>query len=222
MNQHPRSPDHSKAPSMLDEHLRESVSALMDGEAEELELRRLLSVQHSEAVNDSWRRYHFVRDALRGDRVAINFQGLDISQQISSLIDEEPALGAGERVWLKPLAGFAVAASVAAGVIFGVQGVNQTFPGAESPAINTTALASSRVYPIVGTSLQASAGSGQQTMVNYRNTVLPGIGAASQAAAELEARQRLEKYLLRHTENAALNNGQGMISFARVANFEAQ
>ena len=70
--------------------------------------------------------------------------------------------------------------------------------------------------PAVG-SLQASG-----EVVTYTNSALPGGIAASRAAADQEAKNRLQKYMLRHTESAALNNGQGMISFARVASFELE
>lgn len=46
----------------------ESASALMDGEASELDLRRVLkAVDRDPAVADSWQRYHLVRASLRQD-----------------------------------------------------------------------------------------------------------------------------------------------------------
>jgi len=45
--------------------------------------------------------------------------------------------------------------------------------------------------------------------------------ATSQVVADLEAQKRLERYMLRHTERAALNNGQGMISYARIVSSES-
>lgn len=226
MNQGPQSVDQRKELSASQEAIRESVSALMDGEAQELELRRLLSSDNLEAVNDSWQRYHLARDALKGNLRALNLRQLDISRQVSALVASEAVPVVNGRVWLKPVAGFTVAASVTMAVIFGVQGVNQPLPGAvnsfeNSPVEGAAVYASNRVYPVVGSSLQASAGTGSQTMVNYRNTQLPSF-AVNPASADLEAQQRLDKYLLRHTENAALNNGQGIISFARVASFESE
>lgn len=60
----------SQGSAGADDLLRESVSALMDGEASELELRRLLKQaggSESAAVEAQWRRYHLVRDVLHHD-----------------------------------------------------------------------------------------------------------------------------------------------------------
>lgn len=211
----------------MSDRLRESVSALMDGEADELELRRLLSDSASEehaAVDKAWSSYHLAREVMRGNDQGISFQHLDISRQVRLAIDDEPQASVTDqsllRSWLKPVAGFAVAASVAMGVVIGVQGVGPVNPGLNDPATITQPIAS-RVYPVRGSSLQASGGSAGGG-VNYRNPDLPGDIALSRAAADLEAQKRLEKYMLRHTERAALNNGQGMISYARVVNFETE
>ena len=203
--------------------IRESLSALMDGEAEELELRRILSAEHSELVNERWQSYHMVRSAMHNDGEGLAFRHLDISQQVAAAIAEEQPLKVGNsRTWLRPVAGFAVAASVAVAVVVGVQDMGQVQPGVAAPAEGIPAVASSRVYPVAGSSLQAAAGSAPETVVTYHNTQLPGAIAVSQAAAEKEADKSLEKYFLRHTENAALNNGQGMMPFARVVSFESE
>ncbi len=235
----------------MSEQLRESISALMDGEADELELRRLLSADAGESVKRTWASYHVARDVMQGNEVDA-YRHLDISRQVSMAINDSPhgvdegdvdqlatvapgenyatamnasQTGAPERQaagsWWRPMAGFAVAASVAMAVVVGVQTLDN---GGESgfsagmPVAVHSAATSSRVYPVAGASMQASGGAGGA--VRYQSTELPGDIAASRAAADMEARQRLERFMLRHTEHAALNNGQGMTSFARVASFE--
>ena len=52
----------------MSEQLKESLSAVMDGEADEFEIRRVLN----ETANDSelrgvWERYHLVRSVMRGE-----------------------------------------------------------------------------------------------------------------------------------------------------------
>lgn len=230
----------------MSSQVRESLSALMDGEAEELELRRLLdekSAEHSEYVDETWSRYQLIRESMHGIGQGAGhtneysaeqdtaFRQLDISQQVAQAIrDEQPAVAAPDlsrdtdqttgSSWLKPVAGFAVAASVAMAVVVGVQSVQQTTPGVNAPA-TVQAQVASRVYPVVGNSLRAADGTSQQ-LNRYANTTLPDGFAARQAAADLEAQRRLDQYMLRHTERAALNNNQGMMSFARVASFEAE
>lgn len=234
----------------MSDQLRESVSALLDGEADELELRRLLSTENDESVKRVWARYHLVRDIMH-DTDTGEYRHLDISSRVSIAINQNDIdvgegdidhavavadqrtdarrlngslASGGERqnaaAWWRPMAGFAVAASVAMAVVVGVQTVDTNVtPGLSGGSpIASQAATTSRVYPVAGASMQASGGSG--SAVRYRSMELPGDIAASRTAADLEARDRLEKYMLRHTEHAALNNGQGMISFARVASFD--
>jgi sigma-E factor negative regulatory protein RseA len=205
----------------MSDQLKESVSALMDGEADELELRRLLASENSSPVDSQWARYHLVRDVLQNSEQAA-FRHLDISKQVAMAVSEQPiaAAPANTSQWWRPVAGFAVAASVAMAVVVGVQSTQQFSNGLESGVPAVQGVASSRVYPVQGASLQAGEGSGG--MITYRGTELPGGLAASKAEANLAAQERLDKYILRHTERAALNNSQGMISFARVASFETE
>lgn len=212
----------SQSENRSGQSIREAVSALMDGEAEELELRRILSAQHSGVVDDTWRHYQLARELMTDKDDAIPFRHLDISQRVSAAIAEQPlVVTKGAAWWIKPAAGFAVAASVAAAVVIGVQDLAQPVPGT-TPVERVATVTSSRVYPQSGASLQASAGSAPWRAVEYsaQPQPLPGAAAASQQQAEAYARQRFDAYLLRHTQQAALNNGQGMISFARVASFE--
>ena len=51
----------------MSEKLRESLSALMDDEANELEVERLLrEVAATDDLRQTWVRYHVARDALKG------------------------------------------------------------------------------------------------------------------------------------------------------------
>lgn len=206
----------------MNDQLKESVSALMDGETDELELRRLLSHEQGEFIDRQWSRYHLVRDVIQDNDTAASFRHLDISQEVAAVVCQE---GASSRPsiaaqWWRPVAGFAVAASVAMAVVVGVQSTKQLAPGFNPEAGAAPVVAASKVYPVQGASLQAAEGNGG--VVTYRATELPGGLATSRAEADLEAQKRLDKYILRHTERAALNNSQGVISFARVASFESE
>ena len=198
----------------MSDQLRESVSALMDGEADELELRRLLSAENDESVKETWARYHLARDVMQ-DNDAGAYRHLDISSQVSIAINQsDSGVGDGEidqvettasqqvndsglngslanggehskaAAWWRPVAGFAVAASVAMAVVVGVQTVDTNVtPGFSSGLpVASQAAATSRVYPVVGASMQASGGSG--SAVRYQPTELPGDIAASRAAAD--------------------------------------
>lgn len=212
----------------MSEQLRESVSALMDGEAEELEIRRLLAETNADQVNDLWSHYHLAKEHMssgQDSQSGIGFGHMDISQRVSEAIAKEPVIASQSKgrvaAWLQPVAGFAVAASVAFAVVVGVQQqVAEVTPGGSSPTVVASAVnSSSRVYPLqIGA--QSSTGSALSTVSLTGQGVLPGALAASQTAADLAAQQMLDKYILRHTEQASMNNGQGIISYARVVSFE--
>lgn len=125
----------------MSDQFNDTLSALVDGEASDFEMRRLLStLDEQPALGEKWRRYHLTRSALKGERDTVF---ADISAGIMAQIDStgveaEPSADAGRqdeagvvsprkvdsgRYW-KPLISMATAASVTAAVILGVQGFN--------------------------------------------------------------------------------------------------
>lgn len=124
----------------MNEQAAEGLSVLMDGEASEFELRRSLEqIKQSPEMGERWRRYHVTRSAMRGESVGTT--DIDISGSVMAALEDEPAhsitpeqtetaaqgsVPRQERrkeprtLW-KPLASMAVAASVTAMVILGVQ-----------------------------------------------------------------------------------------------------
>jgi negative regulator of sigma E activity len=80
---------------MMDDRNKESLSALMDGEATEIEIRRLLSKEKGRELSESWLRYHHIRNVMRQTK---NDEGeFDIHRQIADAIAQEPPLE-----WPKP------------------------------------------------------------------------------------------------------------------------
>lgn len=205
----------------MSDRLRESVSALVDGEADELELRRLLSGSDRETMRETWRDYHLLRDSLAG--ADMRFAHFDISGRVQAALAEQSgqSVAVGGARWWRPLASVAVAASMAAVVVVGVRGFGggQTGAGSGSGALDVAevqqAPTAGKVYPAP----VAVGGTG-----NVAVSAEFGGGAAAQnaAAAEALAQQRLQRYMLRHTERAALGNGPGLVSFARVSELDAE
>lgn len=203
----------------MSDRLRESVSALVDGEADELELRRLLSGSDRETMREAWRDYHLLRDSLAG--ADMRFARFDISGRVQAALAEQPgqSVTVGGARWWRPLASVAVAASMAAVVVVGVRGFGggQTGPGSGALDVAEVQQAptAGKVYPAP----VAAGGTG-----NVAVSAEFGGGAATQnaAAAEALAQQRLQRYMLRHTERAALGNGPGLVSFARVSELDAE
>ncbi|PHM38243.1 anti-sigma-E factor RseA [Xenorhabdus innexi] len=65
---------------------REKLSALMDGEALDSEIVRLIS--EDAEMQKQWERYHLIRDTLRGDVSGVLH--LDIASQVAQALEKEP------------------------------------------------------------------------------------------------------------------------------------
>lgn len=114
----------------MSQNTRESLSALMDGESDELELRRVLKSLPSEAdAADTWRRYHLARSMMQREReVDVS---VDLSAGIMARLRDEPVPSSlHENHAADPIArssgisfarGAGVAAAVSLMVITGVQ-----------------------------------------------------------------------------------------------------
>lgn len=197
----------------MNDRLRESVSALVDGEADELELRRLLA-SDDDVVRTAWRDFHVVRDSIGG--VDMRFAQFDISQRVQAALADEiistPSLTAR---WWRPVASFAVAASVATVVAVGARHFNSDIDGGAAVAQTST--------PATATSGRVFVAPVQQAVGNVAVSATLNDSPLQQTALDPDqlAQQRLQQYLLQHSERAALNNGQGVITFARVSQLDA-
>lgn len=196
----------------MNESMRESLSALMDGEANEVELHRILANISDPELRTAWSTLHRNSDIMRGSAA---ISGVDISRAVSESI---AGLGITPVADTVPLGGirrsvvsFAVAASVTAVVVFsGQQWLTSSAGiaplGAGSPGL---------VTPGGAVPVQASFGSRIQPASTQP---LPAAGAGYQELA----RQRLRKYSQAHAEQAALNTPQGLVPFARVQEIQIQ
>jgi sigma-E factor negative regulatory protein RseA len=110
---------------MSREVLDASVSAVMDGEADELELRRVLAaVGEDPALRERWARYQLARDVMHRQDV---LPKLDLAAGVAAAIAAEDARVAPAakpmRSW-RQAARLAVAASVTLAVLVGVRFYN--------------------------------------------------------------------------------------------------
>ena len=111
----------------MTDKLKESVSALIDGEASEIEVHRLLrQLDTDTTVKPAWINYLQVRAVIQGEPRVSVARHLELHARISRAIDDEEAyrLGPGRRMpvlrtFAKPIAGLAVAASLAMAVMVG-------------------------------------------------------------------------------------------------------
>lgn len=197
----------------MTEQLRESLSALMDDEANELELERVLSrIGQDGELRNTWVRYQAVRAAASGQ--AGPSMDWDVSAGVMAAIAEQasPASARWQRM-LRPLGGLAVAASVAAVVVVGGQqwyGTAQPDPALASQSAAAPALGF--VNTLGGAPVQASLGG--------NSGAEPELTPAARTAYHELARQRMLMYSQQHAEQAALNTPQGLIPYARVPHIE--
>ncbi len=200
----------------MSELMRESLSALLDDEANELEVERVLArIGDDPELRQVWLRYNVARTVVSGGQQPAH-PGLDVSVRVrAALVGRGRGQGQGvagfRQRFLRPLTSLAVAASVAATVVLGGQQLAQL----EADSYDRQAIASSvspvgMVNSLGATSVQAS----------YGAQSVPVSQPATRTVYQELARQRLQKYIQEHAEHAALNAPNGLLPFARVSRIQ--
>lgn len=122
------------------ESLHEALSAAVDGEADELELRRVLNAaRDNPELHGRWERMHLVGEALRGASLAVHHRQTDAwRRQAEGAAEELSPLtaqgGTARRRWISRIAGGSVAAAVAVAVVL-YFGNEETTPAPEPNAV---------------------------------------------------------------------------------------
>ena len=187
----------------MSEKRKEQLSALVDGELLSDIEPAVDEMLKTAELKDSWARYHLIRDTLKQ---SVPPQ-LDFSfgQSVSASIASEPTILAPTvptNTLLKTIAGFAIAASVAAMAILGIQ-QNQGDVSSEEQTI---------------VSLQP------QTMTDsapLRTVSLSDSGTSSDRELEAESRARLNNYMLNYNEHRSQSGLQGVLPHVRTVTFES-
>lgn len=169
----------------------EHISSLMDGELSPetgLFLTRRLCADPG--LGQTWRRYHLIRDCLR--RAGGGETALRADFSIDELLGKHARAGAGQArslpAWLRPVAGFAIAASVAVVAVIAVAPA----PGPVDNGPPLAPFSSPNTLPAV-----------------------PASQAASFSASSTRARQ-LNEYLLRHNQVSGSASRQGFVSLIPI------
>ena len=187
---------------MSREALQESLSAVMDNEADELELRRVLGASADADMRATWSRYQVARAAMHKDLLVPK---LDIAAAVSAALENEaaPVAAQPEKVVRGPwrnLGRVAVAATVTVAVLAGVRFYNQddvagaqlaqqdqpaiTLPQAQAPAI-LAGFNSSDERP----SVETVAAEGEQRLPEYlRQQTQQATPVAGENAATVQER----------------------------------
>lgn len=201
---------------MTSESLRESLSALMDDEAEQLELRRaLLAGEQDPDIRRSWERYQLARAVMHKEPW---YSGVDLSAGIAAALADEPALQARPtpRRWASRLGRVAVAASVTVAVLIGVRMVNQ------DPAIDNNMAAVERGVPAISTSSAPAMPAAPVGM----GAILAGFSSHADQQRPVPVsepsvwqKQRVADYLRQHAENN-MQAAPQQVPLARAASLE--
>ena len=175
----------------MSKETREHISSLMDGEisreASRFLVRRLGS---DDELCATWARYHVVRDCLRHQDGGFAQEDLcsRVNQVLESDVRQDMPRSSLAR-WLKPVAGVAVAASVALVAVMAVA------PG-QAPSIE-------------------SAGNVAETSAVQAFTSPQGLSSAN-VSTQAVSSQQMNPYLLRHYQVTGGSNGRGFVTFVPV------
>jgi len=205
--------------------LMESLSALMDGETQPLELQRLLKqCEEDDELRSTWARYQMVSALVRKQSLDSTHVTLSFADRVQQALKHEApgqapvqadalhhvaseglrqsstndAALAPHRHWMK----LAVAASVAIVMVAGVQWQRQS--AAVDPALVAT------VTPSAINTPKAS------------ETNSPPVFLTSQPVGRNTQMQqvRFERYMQYHFEHASLNDGRGMLPLSNQVSHE--
>jgi len=206
--------------------MNESLSALCDGECDELEVRRVLNqVASDPELREQWRRYHLLGSIMREEPVS----SVDLSEGIMQALDGEPMdevpalahnasglvtadgtpLQASQRSSAQWLVSSAVAASVTLAVLVGARFIYE--PSEFDASMTSPAFVQSEVLPEPDVAQS----------VNPMQLAVAAEPAVNDVSAEelRKAQEVLSQYVLEH-ENEVINaNDQTLPPFVRVANF---
>ncbi|WP_328184883.1 sigma-E factor negative regulatory protein [Marinobacter sp. OP 3.4] len=187
--------DENSEVQAMDDRLRETLSAMMDDQADELAVRRVLSHHDQPAVRDQWQRWQRIRDVIH--ETPSGHAGLDVRDAVSASLDRSASADDSHRQAVRrrhaPWRWSAVAM-----ITFGV-------------AIGFGA----------GSGWDVMSGTGSDSLV----PVQAQVPAAAQDSAVpqvtlqgLDARQReqVSRYLLEHAQNNSVVAGQGAVGYARL------
>ena len=219
----------------LPQSLAESISALMDNQASELELQRILKVSEQDPdIKATWARYQMVSAVLRGERASQTTIVLpDFAARVSAAIaaEEQSVVVKPQQGWWHQLGRVALVASVAGGMIISVQQYNNTSSHGTDLASNNTVI-SAPIAPVLPSGINGPAintrtvalQTGYETrpqenrrvMFQPRQAVTANAAAATTMVSEEEVTRYVNQMIQAHSDNAALNSGQGVLPYARV------
>lgn len=210
--------------------LQESLSALVDDQASDMELRRLLK-QDDPGLNDRWSRYQMIGSIMRAEPVS---KETDLLSGIQSALAEEAPLSKNTGGFWSGASRFAIAASVAGAIVLGAQQNWQQQLGLEGeqdlmaeasakPVLSQPSLVQQPVMAVGVTAGPSRSASPAMVNRNSHMILVPRNQAETSAKPRFsneEIQKRLNALMLEHANNAATNSGRGVLPYARIPKIE--
>ncbi len=224
----------------MSEKMNESLSALMDGEADELELRRTLNeLSENDELRSRWERYHLISAVLKKepqiDQVRIKtgiWAALDLEEESQSediLISASKIQASGVRSWSGNIGKLAVAATVAIAVVLGVDTGTDSGLDSGQPAqlVAESSIVESALSTVPESISEEGVNSETAGLLVASSEAVAGNDELQQASVEfmskhptLEDMQRANAYQLHHAQSTAINKHPSMVPFVKMASFE--
>jgi sigma-E factor negative regulatory protein RseA len=196
---------------MSREALQESLSAVMDNEADELELRRVLSAIDDAETRATWSRYQVARAVMHKDLLDPK---LDLAAAVSAaLADEVVPAKSKPRAW-RSLGRLAVAASVTVAVLAGVRLYNHDEVTGAQLAQQQPVQSGPSVPQVQGPAVLAG---------YTESAEQPSTGPMANGVLQNQAGwqdQKLPGYLRQHAQEAAVKGTDTALPYARAASLE--
>lgn len=224
--------------------MSEILSSLVDGEAK-LSQTDIENIKNNPEMAKKWQNYHLIKDVIQDTVPAALPQ--DFSKRVMHAIAQEPVVLAprpklAKKAWLRPAAGFAVAATVALATIGGMQTVWQPNDEAGQQPVQVTQLAPSSQPVLQQSSPFNIANTSNRTAANiqpvsvtrasgipvtnaynqsYSNNLHWKRSAPTDVAANEEANKKmaeeLNQLLMHHMRSAG---AIGVLPYARLAGYD--
>lgn len=189
----------------MSKEIREQISAFLDNELNAQEVDRTLArIGAENELRQSWDRYHLIGDAIRGESVRISSRG--IAERVRECIESEPAIlsapapdreGRRSRTgqWLRPAAGAALAASVAALAVMVLPEFTASTPEGEPIQVARAPVPASGVFL-------------ERKGMRWKNLGQPGVES------------KLNRYLVDHSEYASARGMTGLLPYKSFVSYD--
>lgn len=179
---------------------REELSSLIDEAVDAETLHRGLDgLGRDEALRGAWTRYHLIGHVLRGEPVRAEYQ--QIAPRVAACLREEPTVlapprrRAAQSIRVRPLVGYALAASAALVAVFAMPTLWERPPATGVQFVAQQGAEPSRALPEP-----------------------PALWTEDRPALE----QKLTRYLVKHQEYAPVGGMKGVLPYATFVSYEGR